>query len=174
MGNKNIPIYRAEIQDNKINLDKIEQYTELINGKRYAIGLLSGKGRHIEVTKGDTTTFLIIDSTTLSIHFPNMLDSQGNKIFASLSEDGKGGDIIEDTLINFDYDEYIIKGYLFFDNPSKAIFIHNFFERTKKKNEPFASEHRPKIKYTNYQSLLRPKTIGIQEWKKKNLLKNGK
>ncbi|MGB1226441.1 MAG: hypothetical protein ACPG9K_01005 [Poseidonibacter sp.] len=34
-----------------------------------------------------------IDSTTLSIHFPDMLDSQGNKIFASLQEDGKGGDI---------------------------------------------------------------------------------
>ena len=31
---------------------------------------------------------------TLSINFPNMLDSQGNKIFASLQEDGKGGDIL--------------------------------------------------------------------------------
>ncbi len=38
-----------------------------------------------------------IDSTTLAIHFPDMLDSQGNKIFASLNEDGKGGDrLIED------------------------------------------------------------------------------
>ena len=36
----------------------------------------------------------MIDTTTLSIHFPNMLDSQGNEIFASLSEDGKGGDIV--------------------------------------------------------------------------------
>ena len=35
----------------------------------------------------------MIDTTTLSIHFPDMLDSQGNKIFASLSEDGKGGDV---------------------------------------------------------------------------------
>lgn len=32
----------------------------------------------------------------LAIHFPDMLDSQGNKIFASLSEDGKGGDIMKD------------------------------------------------------------------------------
>lgn len=39
-----------------------------------------------------------IDPTTLSIHFPDMLDSQGNKIFASLQEDGKGGDIIETEL----------------------------------------------------------------------------
>jgi hypothetical protein len=36
-----------------------------------------------------------IDPTTLSVHFPDMLDSQGNKIFASLSEDGKGGDILD-------------------------------------------------------------------------------
>jgi hypothetical protein len=33
-----------------------------------------------------------IDPSTLSIHFPDMLDSSGTKIFASLSEDGKGGD----------------------------------------------------------------------------------
>lgn len=36
----------------------------------------------------------LIDATTLAIHFPDMLDSQGNKIFASLQEDGKGGDIL--------------------------------------------------------------------------------
>ena len=35
-----------------------------------------------------------IDPTTLAIHFPAILDSQGNKIFASLQEDGKGGDIV--------------------------------------------------------------------------------
>lgn len=32
----------------------------------------------------------------LSINLKDMLDSQGNKIFASLSEDGKGGDIMKD------------------------------------------------------------------------------
>ena len=32
---------------------------------------------------------------TLAIHFPDMIDSQGNKIFASLQKDGKGGDIVE-------------------------------------------------------------------------------
>jgi len=32
----------------------------------------------------------------LAIHFPDMLDRQVNKIFASLSEDGKGGDIMKD------------------------------------------------------------------------------
>ena len=37
-----------------------------------------------------------IDIATLAIHFPDMLDSKGNKIFASLQEDGKGGDIMQD------------------------------------------------------------------------------
>lgn len=104
-----------------------------------------------------------VDRTTRSINIEDMLDSQENKIFASLSATGKGGDIVEDCLINFDYDEYIIKGYLFFDNPSKAILVHNFFERTKRKNEQFASEHRPKVKYSSYQSLLRAKVIGMQK-----------
>ena len=34
-----------------------------------------------------------IDTTTLSIHFSDMLDSQGNEIFASLQKNGRGGDI---------------------------------------------------------------------------------
>ncbi len=42
---------------------------------------------------GYAPDFEKIDISTLSIHFPDMLDSQGNKIFASLQEDGKGGDI---------------------------------------------------------------------------------
>ena len=37
-----------------------------------------------------------VDRTTRSINFPDMIDSQGNEIFASLSEDGKGGDIMQD------------------------------------------------------------------------------
>ena len=36
-----------------------------------------------------------IDHQTLSISFSDMFDSQRNKIFASLSENGKGGDIIK-------------------------------------------------------------------------------
>ena len=38
------------------------------------------------------------DESTRSINFEDMLDSQRNKIFASLSENGKGGDIIETEL----------------------------------------------------------------------------
>ena len=36
-----------------------------------------------------------VDRTTRSINIEDMIDSQGNKIFASLSEDRKGGDILE-------------------------------------------------------------------------------
>ena len=35
----------------------------------------------------------MIDTTTLSSHFPDMLDSQGNEIFASLQKNGRGGDV---------------------------------------------------------------------------------
>mgnify|MGYP000887772361 CR=1 FL=1 len=95
MNNLNIPLYRAEVRDNKFHREDIEIFTELIDGKRYAIGLLCTKGRQIEVTKGDITTFINIDNLTLAINFYDMQDSQGNKIFASLREDGKGGDITE-------------------------------------------------------------------------------
>ncbi len=37
-----------------------------------------------------------IDRTTRSINIEDMLDSHRNKIFASLQEDGKGGDIMQD------------------------------------------------------------------------------
>ncbi len=36
-----------------------------------------------------------VDRTTRSINIEDILDSKGNKIFASLQEDGKGGDILE-------------------------------------------------------------------------------
>lgn len=110
MNNLNIPLYRAEVKDSKINREDIEIFTELIDGKRYAIGLLCTKGRQIEVTKGDTTTFINIDNSTLAINFNDMLDSQGNKIFASLSENGKGGDIIEWTIFSSDTQQQRIKG----------------------------------------------------------------
>lgn len=78
----NIPIYRAK----KIQSDEyvVGYYTEKV--KQYP-------GKHyIHFNNGYTETYERIDPTTLAIHFPDMLDSQGNKIFASLSNDGKGGD----------------------------------------------------------------------------------
>lgn len=77
----NIPIYRAK----KIDSDEcvIGWYSSpiIIEGKLY-LSITNQDGEHR------------IDTTTLSIHFPDMIDSQGNKIFASLQEDGRGGDIL--------------------------------------------------------------------------------
>ena len=91
-----IPIYRAK----KINSDEYVEgyYVESINYKS-----------NIQV---NNSYFQEIDPTTLAIHFPDMIDSQGNKIFASLSEDGKGGD-----MFNWDNELFII----WFDNFSLKI-----------------------------------------------------
>ena len=90
----NTPIYRAWcekdseyavgffISDDKEN----EILTRLDSGEMYARG---------------------IDITTLAIHFPDMLDSGGNKIFASLNTNGKGGDIVENYCFSNDYKEQI-------------------------------------------------------------------
>ena len=78
----NIPIYRAK----KIDSDK------------YIQGYLLGMWGEYFISWGETNHVpnkVQIDPTTLAIHFEDMLDSEGNKIFASLSEDGKGGDIVE-------------------------------------------------------------------------------
>ena len=84
--NAQIPIYRAK----KIASDEYVEgyYTERVH--HYP------SGRHyIHFHNGSTATYETIDPTTIAIHFPDIIDSEGNKIFASLSENGKGGDIIE-------------------------------------------------------------------------------
>ena len=77
-----IPIFRAK----KLDSD------EYVQGWYSSPILISGK-LYVSIT--NTNGEFSIDTTTLSIHFPNMIDSQGNKIFASLQEDGKGGDICQ-------------------------------------------------------------------------------
>lgn len=86
----NIPIYRAK----KVDSDE------------YVVGYYFNaeiEKQHIIMKQVASTDYYFmfdndeyeIDPSTLAIHFPNMIDGQGNKIFASLSEDGKGGDILE-------------------------------------------------------------------------------
>ena len=48
-----------------------------------------------EIEDVNGTSNYDIDPSTLAIHFPDMLDSENNPIFASLSNDGKGGDRID-------------------------------------------------------------------------------
>lgn len=97
----NIPIYRAK----KISSDEyiIGQYieTEFSNEEYCDIEEQETIIKHCIIKDFRTVhddyeycNFDIteIDIATLAIHFPDMIDSQGNKIFASLQEDGKGGD----------------------------------------------------------------------------------
>lgn len=78
----NIPIYRAK----RIAIDE------------YVIGYLKesflGANEALFIQTKEWLDYAI-DVTTLSIHFEDMLDSQGNRIFASLSEGVTGGDILE-------------------------------------------------------------------------------
>lgn len=50
-----------------------------------------GKVEHLIRDNGKSSQ---VDPTTLAIHMEGMLDNKENKIFASLSKDGKGGDIL--------------------------------------------------------------------------------
>lgn len=78
----NTPIYRAK----KIDKDEyvIGYYFYYHYYKRHSIK------KEIEDVNG--TSNYDIDYTTLSIHSPDMLDYNNKPIFASLREDGKGGD----------------------------------------------------------------------------------
>ena len=80
---ENIPIYRAK----KIDSD------ELVIG--YLVPYTYENKEWIIQSRFNCNSDYI-DPTTLSIHFFDMLDSEGTKIFASLQEDGKGGDVIDD------------------------------------------------------------------------------
>jgi len=103
----NIPIYRAK----KIDSDEyVEGYVFPSFGS-CVIWIYDD----IEIE----TTAHTIDPSTLAIHFPDMIDSEGTKIFASLSEDGKGGDIVN---LNYNYliETIKIDKYLFVRNYDKA------------------------------------------------------
>ena len=76
----NIPILRAKKIDSNEYVMGWYSSPIIIEGKIY-LSIINQDGEYR------------IDTTTLSIHFPDMLDSQGNEIFESLQEDGKGGDI---------------------------------------------------------------------------------
>lgn len=80
-----IPYYRAKSNERK---------------NTYVEGLLIGVDVELNLctirTKDDFIGGEICYLDTLSINFPIMLDVKGNKIFASLQEDGKGGDILFD------------------------------------------------------------------------------
>ena len=116
----NIPIYRAK----KIDSDK------------YIQGYLLGMWGEYFISWGETNHVpnkVQVDPLTLAIHFKGMIDSEGTKIFASLSDNGKGGDIVEFEHIRYledDEPSYMIKGLcLFIDSSFFVDDIDNKFDR---------------------------------------------
>ena len=115
----NIPIYRAKSNERK---------------NTYVEGFLIGVDEDIGLctirTKDDYIGGEICYLDTLSIHFPDMIDSQGNKIFASLQKDGKGGDILGNLRIKFCQEDFIFKiqpiGYNYWNKINSSILY--FFE----------------------------------------------
>ena len=90
----NIPIYRAL---------KLGTKDEWVEGY-----LVSNSKKRFYYIYGDSNGYEFkepIDPSTLAIHFPNMIDKNGKKIFASLSEDGVGGDIMK--IYGWDYFSFI-------------------------------------------------------------------
>lgn len=87
-----IPIYRAKKIDSDEYIDGYYIYSEYEN-KHFIVQDLVKSINHACTGGYSLAHWFEADPTTLAIHFPNMLDCQGNKIFASLSKDGKGGDM---------------------------------------------------------------------------------
>ena len=84
-----IPIYRAK----KIDSDEyVEGY--YIFDKGNAKHFMTQENFTFSTFSG-AYSISRIDPSTLAIHFPDMIDSEKTRIFASLSEDGKGGDEVE-------------------------------------------------------------------------------
>ena len=87
-----IPIYRAKKIDSN---EYVEGYYTKSKG-----GIVHEIEEHLILPFLDLKGFAVVDTDyeridllTLAIHFPDMIDSEGTKIFASLSKDGKGGDM---------------------------------------------------------------------------------
>ena len=104
-----IPYYRAKSNERK---------------NTYVEGLLIGIDEELNLctirTKDDYIGGEVCYLHTLSINFQNMVDIKGSKIFASLGENGKGGDILFDMeyeyTLSFDGLKFNLQG--LFSQPS--------------------------------------------------------
>ena len=104
-----IPYFRAKSNERK---------------NTYVEGLLIGIDEELNLctirTKDDYIGGEICYLHTLSINFPNMVDTKGSKIFASLGKNGKGGDILFDMeyeyTLSFDGLKFNLQG--LFSQPS--------------------------------------------------------
>lgn len=101
----------------ELDFDSIEHLCiDDFDGNKYIEGIgFKANNTLIVLENGDEFS---IKPNTRSINLDDMLDSQGNKIFASLSEDGKGGDILYWHNMTDEPD----------CSPSTVIFINNRIE----------------------------------------------
>lgn len=88
-----LPLYRGKIKNIK------EAYGN-ISSKEYMSNYIEGYyfkylGAHYIRTMTSSPFAIEVEAETLSISFPNMLDSNNDRMFASLSKSGKGGDILK-------------------------------------------------------------------------------
>ena len=94
-----IPIYRAK------NINGVESHKGLLkwnkNKTKFWINDFENGSQEI-------------DPSTLAIHFPDLIDSEGTKIFASLSKDGKGGDNIKESPFTT---KWVVKYGKYYENP---------------------------------------------------------
>ena len=80
-----MPIYRAKKIDSDEWVEGYLSYDREYEVNRIVVVHKSGKFK---------TSVHSFDPSTLAIHFDGMVDKDGKKIFAGLSEDGKGGDVL--------------------------------------------------------------------------------
>lgn len=101
----NIPIYRAKKIDSeeyvKGYLVRADDYRTDVDEDQIIYFIMDKMENYRTTEVWDFVQNSRIDPTTLAIHFSNMIDIKGDKIFASLQEDGKGGDILFDMEYEF-------------------------------------------------------------------------
>ena len=85
-----IPKYRAKRLDSDEYVEGFLTYEVHERHKKYFITRPPTKINEV------FTSYDRVDPSTLSINFPDMLDKNNKPIFASLSEDGEGGDYHEE------------------------------------------------------------------------------
>lgn len=155
-----IPIFRAKKIDSDEYVSGYLKFTKYNNKTEYVINYVYDSSSIFGECE--------IDPTTLSIHFPNMLDRKGNKIFASLQEDGKGGDLVVSKSYPFYGDapeirdssgkceELNYKGLLLFGSNGCLIDFVKVSDRVRGSAVGYIVED-----FNEY------KIVGVQEWEKK-------
>lgn len=169
----NIPTYRAK----KINSDEYvtgflniafdygnyeEEDVEEPEKKYFLIQFMDNESSDIDMWSFNG--FNEIDATTLVIHFPDMLDSQKNKIFASLNKDSSIGASKIEYIASGSTANYKTYGYLYYNQETFSFeFCSLGFHKDLKRHTPKDS-FKPRFDMdfrARYKDTL--KVIGIQQ-----------